>query len=226
MNPSENIALVGFMASFVIFAMGNAPKNTFFETCPFIVSPCHFSLVFVLNENKLKFAKDFNACWSFCFCQLSPYQLWNLINKWYVNEKKKNAPNKINFYADYDIIKTHVMCCLARCWEWGPLGVVRALANVSCNNHFFHLVKKRLNKRYPFFLTSQKSSNKEYHDVKNLPNKKKISHQRTPAGSSLLILSLVSSFSARVRHQWTRHLFVPLRAFFREISILYMIYRV
>ena len=65
------------------------------------------------------------------------------------------------------------MCCLARCWEWGPLGVVWALANVSCNNHFFHLVKKRLNKRYPFFLTSQKSSNKEYHDVKNLPNKKK-----------------------------------------------------
>ena len=99
----------------------------------------------------------------------------------------KNAPYKIIFYADYDIIKTHVMCCLARCWEWGPLGVVRALANVSCNNHFFHLVKKRLNKRYPFFLTSQKSSNKEYHDVKNLPNKKNF----TPAHTSRLFTSYI-----------------------------------
>ena len=61
MNPSENIALVGFMASFVIFAMGNAPKNTFFETCPFIVSPCHFSLVFVLNKIKLKVCKRFQC---------------------------------------------------------------------------------------------------------------------------------------------------------------------
>ena len=88
----------------------------------------------------------------------------------------KNAPYKIIFYADYDIIKTHVMCCLAWCGEWGPLGVVWALANVSCNNHFFHLVKKTSQKRYPFL-----SSNKEYRDVKNVPIEKKIISAHQPA---------------------------------------------